>query len=66
MPRRAAHDQLVAALRKAQPRFVAIAPRLESFRENMLLGMWEVLSSLNPDSQLDVFPGLLVRQCEGL
>ena len=39
---------------------MAIAPRLESFRENMLLGMWELLSTLDEDPQIDVLPGLLL------
>jgi hypothetical protein len=55
-----ARDRLIAELRQAHPRFVAIAPRLQSYRENMLLGMWDVFASLGPDPQLAVFPGLLV------
>jgi hypothetical protein len=58
--RRSAQEELKAELRKAKPRFVAIAPRLASYRENMLLAMWEVLSTHDGDPQLDVFPGLLV------
>ncbi len=42
------------------PRYVAIAPRLESFRENMLMGMWELLSTLDNDPEIDVFPGILL------
>lgn len=41
-------------------RFVAIAPRLESLRENMVLGAWELLSTLDEDPHLDCFPGFLV------
>lgn len=42
------------------PRYVAIAPRLETFRENMLMGMWELLSTLDDDPEIDVFPGFLL------
>ena len=47
-------------LRKEKAKFVAIAPRIESLRENMLLGMWELLSTVDEDPQIDVLPGLLV------
>ncbi|MFP6763042.1 MAG: hypothetical protein VB858_05475, partial [Planctomycetaceae bacterium] len=53
-------DQVQSQLRKSKVRFVAIAPRLESFRENMLLGLWELLSTLDDDPQIDALPGLLV------
>ncbi len=53
-----AFDQIRKQL--AGARFVAIAPRLESFRENMVLSMWELLSTLDEDPQLDCFPGFLV------
>jgi len=52
--------RLQAQLRKARVRFLAIAPRKESFRENMLLGMWELTSTLDDDPQLDVLPGVLL------
>ncbi len=42
------------------PKYVAIAPRLESYRENMLLAMWQVLASLKPGPELDAFPALLL------
>ena len=48
----------------SQAKYVAIAPRKESFRENMLLGMWELLSTLDADAQIDVLPGLLVASNE--
>ncbi len=41
-------------------RYVAIAPKLKSFRENMVLGMWQLLSTLDDDPQLDCFPGFLI------
>ena len=53
-------DRLSSHLQKVHPRFVAIAPRLESYREKMLIGMWKLLSTLDDDPELDVFPGLLV------
>jgi hypothetical protein len=56
----AERNQLISSLRRAQPRFVAIAPELPSFTENMLLGMWYVLTMLSDDQQLAVFPGILV------
>ena len=45
---------------KEDPRFVAIAPRQESYREKMLVGIFKLLASFDDDPQLDVFPGLLV------
>jgi len=53
-------EKLHGDLKQATPRYVAIAPRLENYREKMLLGMWKLLSTLDDDPQLDVFPGLLV------
>jgi hypothetical protein len=51
---------LAGKLLAAQPRYVAVAPRLESFRENMLLGLWDVLGALDDDPELDALPGVLV------
>ena len=48
------------AIRKEAPRYLALAPRLESYRENVLLGMWDTLASLDDDPQLDALPGLLI------
>jgi len=47
-------------LQEARVRFLAIAPRMETYRENMLLGMWELISTIDSDPQLDAFPGLLL------
>jgi hypothetical protein len=58
----AAREKLEADLRKANPRFVAIAPRWESFRENTILGLWQVLAALDADPEIDVLPGLLVAR----
>ena len=59
-PRAAA--SLIAKLKKLQPRFVAIAPRLENYRENTLLAMIKVLSALDDDPQIDTFPGYLIAR----
>ena len=47
-------------LQEHRVRFLAIAPRLKSFRENTLLAIWELASTLDDDPQLDVFPGVLL------
>jgi hypothetical protein len=47
-------------LREAKVRYLAVAPRLESYRENMLLGLWELVTTLDDDPQLDAYPGILV------
>jgi hypothetical protein len=52
-------NQLISDLRRTQPRFVAIAPKRQSFTPNMLLGVWSVLAALSDDERLPVFPGLL-------
>jgi hypothetical protein len=53
-------EKLETQLRQANPRFVAIAPRWESYRENVLLSLWRVLATMDSDPQIDAFPGLLV------
>ncbi|MED5585348.1 MAG: hypothetical protein VYB61_03245 [Verrucomicrobiota bacterium] len=52
-------EKLKGKLKKLTPRYVALAPRMESFRENMLLGAWELLSTLDKDPYLDAYPGIL-------
>jgi hypothetical protein len=47
-------------LNKLKPKFVALAPRLESYRENMVLGAWELLTTLDEDRYLDAYPGILL------
>ena len=47
-------------LRDRRPRFVAIAPRIKSYRENMHLSMLKLLAGLDDDPQLDAFPGYLI------
>ena len=53
-------DSVRKKLQEAKVRYLAIAPRMETYRENMLLGMWELISTLDSDPQLDAFPGLLL------
>lgn len=55
-----AFSDLGKRLKRAKVKYVAIAPRIESFRENMLLSMWELLSTIDADPQLDCFPGFLL------
>ena len=57
---RPAREELARRLVAAKVGYVAVAPRLESFRENMLLGLWGVLATLDDDPELDARPGLLV------
>lgn len=53
-------ERLISYLRSAQPRYVAVAPKLEGFTEDTVLGVWAVLTSLGNDRKLPVFPGFLV------
>jgi hypothetical protein len=54
-------------LRALKPRYVAIAPRMESYRENLHLCMLKLLSGLDDDPELDAFPGyLMADDPEGL
>lgn len=53
-------DALMTRLRSSNPKYVAIAPRVESMRENMLMHVWELLAQLDNDPQLDAYPGILV------
>ena len=48
------------AIREVNPRFVAIAPMMESYRENMHLCLLRILSGLDKDPELDTFPGYLI------
>ena len=47
-------------LTKLKPKYVALVPRMESYRENMLLGTWELLTTLDEDRYLDAYPGILL------
>lgn len=50
------HERLL----EANPKYVAVAPKMDSYRENVLLGLWEVFSSLDEDPHIDVYPGILL------
>ncbi len=56
--------ETLASLRRKlnilKPKFVALAPRLKSYRENMVLGAWELLTTLDDDRYLDAYPGILL------
>jgi hypothetical protein len=47
-------------LKAAKPKFVAVAPKAVSYREEVVLALWDVFASLDSDPELDVFPGFLV------
>ena len=53
-------EQLRMQLIKLKPRYVAVVPQLQSYRENTLLALWDVFTRLDEDLYLDVYPGLLV------
>ena len=54
-------------LRELKPGCLAIAPRIDSYRENLHLCMLKILCSLDDDPQLDAFPGyLMARDSHGL
>lgn len=55
-----ARDALRGEIAADPPRYVAVAPRLASYRENTVLAIWEILSRLDEDPQLDALPGFLV------
>jgi hypothetical protein len=47
-------------LKTAKPKFVAVAPSKASYKEEVVLALWDVFALLNADPELDVFPGFLV------
>jgi hypothetical protein len=55
-----AREQLRVRLLKLKPRYVAVVPKVESYRENTLLALWDVFTRLDKDPYLDVYPGVLV------
>jgi len=55
-----AREQLRLQLIKLKPRYVAVVPQLQSYRENTLLALWDIFTRLDEDRYLDVYPGLLV------
>jgi len=52
--------RLQDSLRELKPRFVAIAPMVESYRENLHLCILKLLTGLDDDPELDAFPGYLL------
>lgn len=52
--------RLQEQLKELRPRYVAIAPKAESYRENMHLAMLQLLTGLDSDPLLDAFPGYLI------
>ncbi|MBI2810249.1 MAG: hypothetical protein HYX67_05410 [Candidatus Melainabacteria bacterium] len=54
-----AKAKLIADIAKAQPEFVALAPRLENFSENVTLALWEVLSEYG-GGPINVYPAFMV------
>lgn len=60
-------DELISLrnrLRTLQVKYLAIAPRIESFRENTVLGVWELVTTLDNDSLVDCYPAFLVASNE--
>ena len=53
-------ERLKGELQKLSPRYVAIAPRAVSYRQNMHLAVLKLLASFDENPDLDVFPGYLV------
>ena len=53
-------EALRLKLNKLKPKYVALAPRMESYRENMVLGAWELLTTLDDDRYLDAYPGVVL------
>jgi hypothetical protein len=53
-------DRLQTELHRLAPRYVAIAPRAISYRQNMHLAVLKLLSAFDDTPDLDVFPGYLI------
>ena len=53
-------SRVLADLKRLKPRFVAIAPQINSYRENTHLCILKLLAGLDKDPQLDAFPGYLM------
>lgn len=53
-------NRVSTELKRLKPKFVAIAPKITSYRENMHLSVLKLLAGLDSDPQLDAFPGYLV------
>ncbi len=55
-----AWSKLKTMLGQNPPRYVAIAPRMETYGEKMLWSMLDLLSGIDDDPSLDAYPGILV------
>ena len=55
----AARTSLRTQLLKSKPKFVAIAPRPENYRENVQLALLSVFAQLDGSNQIAVYPGWL-------
>jgi len=53
-------EELRKQLIKSNVEYIAIAPKPESYRENMILGIYELLCNLDDDPELDAYPGILL------
>lgn len=47
-------------LKSVNVKYIALAPRIGSYTENMILNFYELISNLDEDPFLDVYPGLLL------
>ena len=56
-----ARGALIEKLRAANPKYVALAPKIESFSENGLLAIWQLLLRLG-NGQLNVYPSFLIAE----
>jgi hypothetical protein len=53
-------ESTLTELKNYNPKYVAIIPKVESYNENMLLGMFELLCNFDDDKEIDVYPGVLM------
>ncbi|MEE2639506.1 MAG: hypothetical protein VX768_02660 [Planctomycetota bacterium] len=52
--------QMKKSLLKEEVGTIALAPRIASFSENLLLAIWDLLSGLDDDREMDCYPGWLL------
>lgn len=53
-------ERIKTELKRLKVKYLALAPRPDSYTENMLLGFYEIICNLDDDPQLDVYPGVLL------
>jgi hypothetical protein len=53
-------ERIAKELKDKNVKYIAIAPRIESYTENMVLCAYELLCNLDEDPYLDAFPGILL------